>query len=55
MEHSLTVSLEYNFVEPVNVVLDFVSRQAESGREWRCALMAVPRRPRPPRRIRGAS
>jgi hypothetical protein len=55
MEHPLTVSLEYNFVEPVNVALDFVSRQAETGREWKCTLMAVPRRPRPPRRIRGAS
>jgi hypothetical protein len=53
MEHPLTVSLEYNFVEPVNVVLDFVSRQAESGGEWRCALTAVPRRPSPPPR-RGA-
>jgi hypothetical protein len=56
MEHPLTVSLEYNFVEPVNVVLDFVSRQADTGREWKCTLSAVPRRPptsprRGPRRI----
>ena len=51
MEHPLTVWLEYNFVQPVNVVLDFVSRQAETGREWKCTLTAVPRRsPPPPRR-----
>lgn len=53
MEHPLTVSLEYNIVEPVNVVLDFVSRQGETGREWKCTLTAVPRRPSPPPR-RGA-
>lgn len=58
MEHHLTVSVEYNFVEPVNVVLDFVSRQAETDREWKCTLTAVPRRPptpprRGPRRILG--
>jgi hypothetical protein len=49
-EHPLTVSLEYNFVEPVNVVLDFVSRQGETDREWKCTLTAVPRRPPPPPR-----
>jgi hypothetical protein len=53
MEHRLTVSLEYNFVEPVNVVLDFVSRQAETGREWKYTLTAVPRRPPPPAPRRG--
>jgi len=51
MEHRLTVSLEWDFSEPVNVVLDFVSRQAETGREWKCTLTAVPQRPpAPPRR-----
>jgi hypothetical protein len=51
MEHPLMVCLEYNFVEPVNVVLDFVSRQAKTGREWKYTLTAVPRRgPPPPRR-----
>jgi hypothetical protein len=49
-EHPLTVSMEYNFAEPVNVILDFVSRQAETGREWKCTLTAVPRRPPPPPR-----
>ena len=50
MEHVLTASLEYNFWEPVNVVLDFVSRQADTGRDWKCTLTAVPRRPPPPPR-----
>lgn len=58
MEYPLTVSLEYNFVQPINVVLDFASRQAETDREWKCTLTAVPRRipPAPgrgPRRILG--
>lgn len=51
MEHRLTVFLEYNFVEPVNVVLDFMSREAETGAEWRCTLTAVPRRPSQPPKL----
>lgn len=47
----LTASLEYNYVEPVNVVLDFTAVQAGSGNTWQQTLTAVPRRPEPePRR-----
>jgi hypothetical protein len=47
----LTASLEYNYLEPVNVVLDFTSVQAGTGNTWQQTLTAVPRRPEPePRR-----
>lgn len=52
-EHMLTVSLEYNFLEPVNVILEFASRQAETGQEWKFVLTAVPLRPPPPPRRQG--
>ena len=52
--HTLTAYLEYNFLNPVNVVLDFTSVQAGTGRTWRCTLTAVPHRPDPePRRRSG--
>jgi hypothetical protein len=43
--HELTASLEYNHAGAVNVVLDFTSVQARTGRTWECTLTAVPRRP----------
>jgi hypothetical protein len=44
----LTARLEYNFVRPVNVLLDFTSVQAETGNTWQHTVTAVPSRPPEP-------
>jgi hypothetical protein len=45
----LTVSLEYEHIDPINVVLDFTCTEAGPGhRTWRSRVIAVPRHPPPP-------
>jgi hypothetical protein len=51
--NALTAYLEYQHVEPVNVVLDFTSVQAGTGQTWQQTLTAVPRRPDPDPRPAG--
>lgn len=45
--YDLRASLEYNYVEPVNVVLDFECTEAHGTRTWRRTITAVPQ-PEPP-------
>ncbi|MFI9181283.1 hypothetical protein ACIGXG_03605 [Streptomyces goshikiensis] len=51
---ALRAALEYNFITPVNVVLDFACVEAHGDRTWQRSITAVPQRPpeEPQRRSR---